>query len=156
MNLTPNEDPFHRCALTPVTADHLTLLLFFLIKKNKELAAPPKKRRSIYGPEVEAAPPLPGSEEHGLLLRPLSPITPPLPSDQPLPSPASYAALLGCYGDEERRLSNGMVAYSPLPSLPTSRCNTPLQFEVLWKDADKHTQDIQKYTHTCSHTHRTY
>ncbi|CDQ60087.1 unnamed protein product [Oncorhynchus mykiss] len=94
-----------------------------------ELAAPPKKRRSIYGPEVEAAPPLPGSEEHGLLLRPLSPITPPLPSDQPLPSPASYAALLGCYGDEERRLSNGMVAYSPLPSLPTSRCNTPLQFE---------------------------
>ncbi|XP_070966485.1 histone-lysine N-methyltransferase SETD5 isoform X1 [Oncorhynchus clarkii lewisi] len=94
-----------------------------------ELAAPPKKRRSIYGPEVEAAPPLPGSEEHGLLLQPLSPITPPLPSDQPLPSPASYAALLGCYGDEERRLSNGMAAYSPLPSLPTSRCNTPLQFE---------------------------
>ncbi|CDQ84292.1 unnamed protein product [Oncorhynchus mykiss] len=84
-----------------------------------ELAAPPKKRRSIYGPEAEAAPPLPGSEEHSLLLRPLSPITPP---------PTSYAApaLLGRYGDEEHRLSNG---YSPLPSLPTSRCNTPLQFE---------------------------
>uniref|UniRef100_A0A8C8H6G9 SET domain-containing protein n=1 Tax=Oncorhynchus tshawytscha TaxID=74940 RepID=A0A8C8H6G9_ONCTS len=80
--------------------------------------------------EAEAAPPLPGSEEHSLLLRPLSPITPPLPSDHPLLSPASYAtpALLGRYGDEEHRLSNG---YSPLPSLPTSRCNTPLQFEVL-------------------------
>ncbi|XP_021466298.2 histone-lysine N-methyltransferase SETD5 isoform X1 [Oncorhynchus mykiss] len=93
-----------------------------------ELAAPPKKRRSIYGPEAEAAPPLPGSEEHSLLLRPLSPITPPLPSDHPLLSPTSYAApaLLGRYGDEEHRLSNG---YSPLPSLPTSRCNTPLQFE---------------------------
>ncbi|XP_045079006.1 histone-lysine N-methyltransferase SETD5-like isoform X5 [Coregonus clupeaformis] len=96
-----------------------------------ELAAPPKKRRSIYGPEVEAAPPLPGSEEHGLLLRPLSPITPPLPSDHPLLSPASYAAaaLLDCYGDEERRRSNSIAGYSPLPSLPTSRCNTPLQFE---------------------------
>ncbi|XP_045079674.1 histone-lysine N-methyltransferase SETD5 isoform X4 [Coregonus clupeaformis] len=91
-----------------------------------ELAAPPKKRWSIYGPE--AAPPLPGSEEHSLLLRPLLPITPPLPSDHPVLSPASYAgaAMLGRYGDEEHRLSNG---YSPLPSLPTSRCNTPLQFE---------------------------
>uniref|UniRef100_A0A3P8Y9A0 Uncharacterized protein n=1 Tax=Esox lucius TaxID=8010 RepID=A0A3P8Y9A0_ESOLU len=92
-----------------------------------ELAAPPKKRRSIYSPDTDATPPLAGSEELGLLLRPLSPITPPPPSDHPLLSPT--AAHLGRYGDEERRLSNGMAGYSPLPSLPTSRCNTPLQFE---------------------------
>ncbi|KAL0977853.1 hypothetical protein UPYG_G00162180 [Umbra pygmaea] len=97
-----------------------------------ELAAPPKKRRSIYGPDTDVAPLLPSSEDHSLLLRPLSPITPPLPSDHPMLSPASYAAVaaqLGRYGDEERQLSNGIPGYSPLPSLPTSRCNTPLQFE---------------------------
>ncbi|KAJ7999603.1 hypothetical protein DPEC_G00196120 [Dallia pectoralis] len=92
-----------------------------------ELAAPPKKRRSIYSPDADATPPPAGSEELSLLLRPLSPITPPSDHHHPLLSPA--AAQLCRYGDEDRRLSNGMAGYSPLPSLPTSRCNTPLQFE---------------------------
>ncbi|CAB1315496.1 unnamed protein product, partial [Coregonus sp. 'balchen'] len=95
-----------------------------------ELAAPPKKRWSIYGPE--AAPPLPGSEEHSLLLRPLLPITPPLPSDHPVLSPASYAgaAMLGRYGDEEHRLP-GSISPEPClrPDFDAQRC--ALQFPDL-------------------------
>ncbi|XP_023147807.2 histone-lysine N-methyltransferase SETD5 isoform X2 [Amphiprion ocellaris] len=75
-----------------------------------ELNAPFKKRRSKYMTEATPAP-----SDH--LLRPLSPITPPLPEDSlhPLLHPPSL-------------LPNGLV-YSPMPSLPASRCNTPLQFE---------------------------
>uniref|UniRef100_A0A3P8TE89 SET domain containing 5 n=1 Tax=Amphiprion percula TaxID=161767 RepID=A0A3P8TE89_AMPPE len=75
-----------------------------------KLNAPFKKRRSKYMTEVTPAP-----SDH--LLRPLSPITPPLPEDSlhPLLHPPSL-------------LPNGLV-YSPMPSLPASRCNTPLQFE---------------------------
>uniref|UniRef100_A0A3P8TIY2 SET domain containing 5 n=1 Tax=Amphiprion percula TaxID=161767 RepID=A0A3P8TIY2_AMPPE len=82
----------------------------FLIVKIPELNAPFKKRRSKYMTEVTPAP-----SDH--LLRPLSPITPPLPEDSlhPLLHPPSL-------------LPNGLV-YSPMPSLPASRCNTPLQFE---------------------------
>ncbi|XP_068171671.1 histone-lysine N-methyltransferase SETD5 isoform X2 [Antennarius striatus] len=80
-----------------------------------ELTQPFKKRRSKYASEG-APPPL---DHH--LLRPLSPITPPPPEEedglQPLLRPRCGAPL-----------PNGL-AYSPLPSLPTSRCNTPLQFE---------------------------
>uniref|UniRef100_A0A3B1K7B6 SET domain containing 5 n=1 Tax=Astyanax mexicanus TaxID=7994 RepID=A0A3B1K7B6_ASTMX len=88
-----------------------------------ELTAPFKKRKSKYAPETVAPP----SE---LLLRPLSPITPPLPSD---PSVSSLHPLLtSCslyLGAEEERQNGAMLPYSPLPSLPASRCNTPLQFE---------------------------
>ncbi|XP_074482918.1 histone-lysine N-methyltransferase SETD5 isoform X2 [Sebastes fasciatus] len=77
-----------------------------------DLNAPFKKRRSKYLPET-----IPAPSDH--LLRPLSPITPPLPEDSlhpPLHTPCGSL------------LHNGL-AYSPMPSLPASRCNTPLQFE---------------------------
>lgn len=76
-----------------------------------EVNAPIKKRRSKYLIDSRPA----ASSEH--LLRPLSPITPPFPDDAPhllLHNPCL--------------LSNGLP-YSPMPSQPTSRCNTPLQFE---------------------------
>lgn len=81
--------------------------------KITELNAPFKKRRSKYMPEVTPAP-----SDH--LLRPLSPITPPLPEDSLHPLLHTHCGSL---------LPNGL-AYSPMPSLPASRCNTPLQFEV--------------------------
>ncbi|XP_057701003.1 histone-lysine N-methyltransferase SETD5 isoform X2 [Corythoichthys intestinalis] len=79
---------------------------------SSELNAPFKKRHAKYMTETMLI-----SSDH--LLRPLSPITPPLPEDPLLPllhNPCSSV------------LSNGL-AYSPVPSLPVSRCNTPLQFE---------------------------
>ncbi|XP_062853469.1 histone-lysine N-methyltransferase SETD5 isoform X2 [Trichomycterus rosablanca] len=88
-----------------------------------ESTAPIKKRKVKNAPEVVAPP----SE---LLLRPLSPITPP-PSSEPSlstmrPLFSSCALYLGA--DEERH--NGAAPpYSPLPSLSASRCNTPLLFE---------------------------
>lgn len=96
-------------------------LLIFLVS---ELLAPFKKRKSKYAPET-VAPPL------ELLLRPLSPITPPLPSE---PSVSLLHPLLSScslyLGADEERQNGAMPPYSPLPSLPASRCNTPLQFEV--------------------------
>ncbi|XP_040889447.1 histone-lysine N-methyltransferase SETD5 isoform X5 [Toxotes jaculatrix] len=77
-----------------------------------ELSAPFKKRRSKYMAETTPAP-----QDH--LLRPLSPITPPLPEDSLHPLLHNPCGSL---------LPNGLV-YSPMPSLPASRCNTPLQFE---------------------------
>ncbi|XP_036067827.1 histone-lysine N-methyltransferase SETD5 isoform X4 [Oryzias melastigma] len=77
-----------------------------------EVSAPIKKRRHKYISERMATP-----SDH--LLRPLSPITPPLPGDSPHPLLHTPCGTL---------LSNGLV-FSPMPSLPTSRCNTPLQFE---------------------------
>lgn len=89
-----------------------------------ELMAPFKKRKSKYALETVAPP----SE---LLLRPLSPITPPLPSE---PSVSLLHPLLSScslyLGAEEERQNGAVPPYSPLPSLPASRCNTPLQFEV--------------------------
>nr|XP_046237983.1 histone-lysine N-methyltransferase SETD5 isoform X4 [Scatophagus argus] len=76
-----------------------------------ELNAPFKKRRSKYMTE-----PTPAPSDH--LLRPLSPITPPLPEDSLQLLSITCGSLL----------PNGL-GYSPMPSLPTSRCNTPLQFE---------------------------
>ncbi|XP_018581399.1 histone-lysine N-methyltransferase SETD5 isoform X2 [Scleropages formosus] len=79
-----------------------------------EISAPFKKRKCKYSWEPLVVP----QEE---LLRPLSPITPPLPCNPPQP-------LLILSSTDERH--NGYsLNYSPLPSLPTSRCNTPLQFE---------------------------
>ncbi|XP_077567896.1 histone-lysine N-methyltransferase SETD5 isoform X7 [Stigmatopora nigra] len=78
-----------------------------------ELNAPFKKRHFKYMTEKIFR-----SSDH--LLRRLSPITPPLTEDDPLlplfDNPCSSV------------LSNGL-AYSPVPSLLVSRCNTPLQFE---------------------------
>ncbi|XP_039859007.1 histone-lysine N-methyltransferase SETD5 isoform X2 [Simochromis diagramma] len=79
---------------------------------SSELTAPFKKRRSKYITEMTPAP-----SDH--LLRPLSPITPPLPEDSLHPLLQTPCGSL---------LPNGL-AYSPMPSLPASRCNTPLQFE---------------------------
>ncbi|KAM3620976.1 uncharacterized protein V6R79_004423 [Siganus canaliculatus] len=77
-----------------------------------EFSAPFKKRRSKYMAETTPAP----SDN---LPRPLSPITPPLPED-------SLHTLL--HTPCGTLLPNGL-AYSPMPSLSASRCNTPLQFE---------------------------
>ncbi|XP_045931116.1 histone-lysine N-methyltransferase SETD5 isoform X3 [Micropterus dolomieu] len=79
---------------------------------SSEVIAPFKKRRSKYMAET-TPPPL----DH--LLRPLSPITPPLPEDSLHPLLHTTCGSL---------LHNGLI-YSPMTSLPTSRCNTPLQFE---------------------------
>uniref|UniRef100_G3PBQ2 SET domain containing 5 n=1 Tax=Gasterosteus aculeatus aculeatus TaxID=481459 RepID=G3PBQ2_GASAC len=78
-----------------------------------DLNAPFKKRRSKYASETTSAP-------SGHMLRPLSPITPPLPDDSLHPPLHNLCGSL---------LPNGGI-YSPLLSLPASRCNTPLQFEV--------------------------
>ncbi|KAJ8400635.1 hypothetical protein AAFF_G00394040 [Aldrovandia affinis] len=85
-----------------------------------ELTAPFKKRKSKYASEP---PPLPSAE----LLRPLSPITPPLTSDPAHPLLATTCALL--LGASDDRQNGYSLPYSPLRSLSTSRCNTPLQFE---------------------------
>ncbi|XP_077385390.1 histone-lysine N-methyltransferase SETD5 isoform X3 [Festucalex cinctus] len=79
---------------------------------SSEVNAPFKKRHAKYLTET-----MPTSSDH--LLRPLSPITPPLLEDPLLPLLQNPCSSL---------LSNGL-AYSPMPSLPVSRCNTPLQFE---------------------------
>ncbi|CAK6966100.1 histone-lysine N-methyltransferase SETD5 isoform X4 [Scomber scombrus] len=79
---------------------------------SSDLNAPFKKRRAKYMLEMTPAP-----SDH--LLRPLSPITPPLPEDPLHPLLHNPCGSL---------LPNGLV-YSPMPSLPASRCNTPLQFE---------------------------
>ncbi|XP_046704614.1 histone-lysine N-methyltransferase SETD5 isoform X1 [Silurus meridionalis] len=87
-----------------------------------ELLAPFKKRKSKYAPEMVQP------SDH--LLRPLSPITPPLPSEPPVS--LLHPLLTSCslyLGAEEERQNGGVPPYSPLPSLPASRCNTPLQFE---------------------------
>uniref|UniRef100_A0A8C1X9C3 SET domain containing 5 n=1 Tax=Cyprinus carpio TaxID=7962 RepID=A0A8C1X9C3_CYPCA len=88
-----------------------------------ELAGPFKKRKLKCSSET-AAPP---SE---LLLRPLSPITPPLPSE--LPTTPLHSLMTPCslyLGGEVEKLNATMFSYSPLTSRPASRCNTPLQFE---------------------------
>ncbi|XP_047437994.1 histone-lysine N-methyltransferase SETD5 isoform X3 [Mugil cephalus] len=77
-----------------------------------EVNTPFKKRRSKYITERT-----PATSDH--LLRPLSPITPPLPEDSP------HSLLNTPCGS---LLPNGLI-YSPMASLPASRCNTPLQFE---------------------------
>lgn len=71
------------------------------------------------------------------LLRPLSPVTPPLP-DPSVPdalSPHLTTSSSSMPGEEECRSSCGVI-FSPIPSLAASRCNTPLQFEVSWGGQD--------------------
>lgn len=78
-----------------------------------ELNVPFKKRHARYVTGTT-----PALSDH--LLRPLSPITPPLPEE------GLHPLLHGPHGS---LLTNGL-AYSPLPSLPVGCCNTTLQFEV--------------------------
>ncbi|XP_041835734.1 histone-lysine N-methyltransferase SETD5 isoform X2 [Melanotaenia boesemani] len=77
-----------------------------------DVNAPFKKRHHKYLTEMTTS-----ASDH--LLHPLSPITPPPPEDNTTP-------LLHTPGGS--LLPNGLV-YSPMPSLPTSRCNTPFLFE---------------------------
>ncbi|XP_037534464.1 histone-lysine N-methyltransferase SETD5 [Nematolebias whitei] len=77
-----------------------------------EVSAPFKKRHHKYLTETTPAP-----LDH--LLRPLSPITPPLAED-------SLHLLL--HTPHGLLLPNGL-AYSRVPSLPPSSCNMPLEFE---------------------------
>ncbi|XP_063071179.1 histone-lysine N-methyltransferase SETD5 isoform X2 [Engraulis encrasicolus] len=107
----------------------------------KSSTAPFKKRKSKYAPELLLLGSPPGSSGSGgggdLLVRPLSPITPPPPSSSSSrPHLTTSCALY--LGAEDERLNGGSgslggatisMPYSPLTSLPTSRCNTPLQFE---------------------------
>uniref|UniRef100_A0A8C4TK17 SET domain containing 5 n=1 Tax=Erpetoichthys calabaricus TaxID=27687 RepID=A0A8C4TK17_ERPCA len=84
---------------------------------NSESSAPLKKRKFKYFSEQST------SE----LLRPLSPITPP-PISTDTVSPLLAASCTLVLGEEEKRNGYNLI-YSPLNSLTTSRCNTPLQFE---------------------------
>ncbi|XP_061689662.1 histone-lysine N-methyltransferase SETD5 isoform X3 [Syngnathoides biaculeatus] len=79
---------------------------------SNELNTPFKKRHAKYMTET-----MPTSSDD--LLRPLSPITPPIPGNPVLPV---------LHNPRNSLLSNGL-AYSPMPTRPVSRCNTPLQFE---------------------------
>ncbi|XP_042563779.1 histone-lysine N-methyltransferase SETD5 isoform X3 [Clupea harengus] len=96
---------------------------------NQTMSAPIKKRISKYAPELLSSP-LSSVASGDLLLRPLSPITPPPPSDlgRSLRPPLSTSCALYLGAEEERQNGAGLPC-SPLTSLPTSRCNTPLQFE---------------------------
>ncbi|KAL1273053.1 hypothetical protein QQF64_028915 [Cirrhinus molitorella] len=88
-----------------------------------ELTGPFKKRKLKCSSETTA----PSSE---LLLRPLSPITPPLPSELPMTPLHTLMTPCSLYlGGDVEKLNASMLSYSPLTSRPTSRCNTPLQFE---------------------------
>nr|XP_020664489.1 SET domain-containing protein 5 isoform X1 [Pogona vitticeps] len=85
-------------------------------KENAELLSPLKKWKSRYLME----------QSINKLLRPLSPVTPPLPD--PSLSPHLTTPSSSVPGEEEVRSSCGVI-FSPIPSLAASRCNTPLQFE---------------------------
>ncbi|XP_072454674.1 histone-lysine N-methyltransferase SETD5 isoform X1 [Notamacropus eugenii] len=91
-----------------------------ICKDNADLLSPLKKWKSRYLMEQNVT----------KLLRPLSPITPP-PPIPPVPSSQSPQLTMPCStlpGEEECRNGYGLM-FSPIPSLATSRCNTPLQFE---------------------------
>ncbi|XP_073707842.1 histone-lysine N-methyltransferase SETD5 isoform X2 [Garra rufa] len=88
-----------------------------------ELTGPFKKRKLKCSSETTAPP----SE---LLLRPLSPITPPLPSELPMTPLHTLMTPCSLYlGGDVEKLNASMLSFSPLTSRPASRCNTPLQFE---------------------------
>lgn len=102
-----------------------------------ELNVPFKKRHARY---VTGA--TPTMSDH--LLRPLSPITPPLPEE------GLHPLLHDSHGS---LLTNGL-AYSPLPSLPVGCCNTTLQFEVsswilLLCQATVHSNTIRLSARSC-------
>ncbi|CAI5767711.1 histone-lysine N-methyltransferase SETD5 isoform X1 [Podarcis lilfordi] len=91
-----------------------------ICKENADFLSPLKKWKSRYLMEQSVT----------KLLRPLSPVTPPLP-DPSVPdalSPHLTTSSSSMPGEEECRSSCGVI-FSPIPSLAASRCNTPLQFE---------------------------
>ncbi|XP_062400582.1 histone-lysine N-methyltransferase SETD5 isoform X3 [Sardina pilchardus] len=95
-----------------------------------DLSAPFKKRKSKYAHELLSSPPDSSASASDLLLRPLSPITPPPPSDPGRPPRPAHSTSCALYlGAEDEPHNGAAMPYSPLTSLPTSRCNTPLQFE---------------------------
>ncbi|NXH32691.1 SETD5 protein, partial [Myiagra hebetior] len=88
-----------------------------ICKDDADLLSPLKKWKSRYLMEQNVK----------KLLPPLSPVTPP----PPVPGSASPHLATPCSslpGEEETRNGYGIM-FSPIPSLATSRCNTPLQFE---------------------------
>ncbi|XP_044308070.1 histone-lysine N-methyltransferase SETD5 isoform X2 [Varanus komodoensis] len=92
-----------------------------ICKENTDLLSPLKKWKSRYLMEQSVT----------KLLRPLSPVTPPLP-DPLVPdslSPHLTTSSSSVPGEEECRSGCAMI-FSPIPSLAASRCNTPLQFEL--------------------------
>ncbi|XP_041946451.1 histone-lysine N-methyltransferase SETD5 isoform X8 [Alosa sapidissima] len=95
-----------------------------------ELSAPFKKRKSKHAHEMLSSPPDSSASGSDLLLRPLSPITPPPPSDPGHSLRPALSTSCALYlGAEDEQQNGATMPYSPLTSLPTSRCNTPLQFE---------------------------
>ncbi|XP_063147449.1 histone-lysine N-methyltransferase SETD5 isoform X2 [Candoia aspera] len=88
--------------------------------ENTDVLSPLKKWKSRYLMEQSVT----------KLLRPLSPVTPPLPDslvpDSLSPHPTTSSSSIP--GEEECRSGCGVI-FSPIPSLAASRCNTPLQFE---------------------------
>uniref|UniRef100_A0A8C5SE20 SET domain containing 5 n=1 Tax=Laticauda laticaudata TaxID=8630 RepID=A0A8C5SE20_LATLA len=89
--------------------------------ENTDVLSPLKKWKSRYLMEQSVT----------KLLRPLSPVTPPLP-DSLVPdslSPHLTTSSSSVPGEEESRSGCGVI-FSPIPSLAASRCNTPLQFEL--------------------------
>lgn len=86
-----------------------------------DLVSPLKKWKSRYLMEQNVT----------KLLRPLSPVTPP-PSGSGSKSPQLTTPGPSHPGEEECRNGYSLM-FSPITSLTTaSRCNTPLQFEVIW------------------------
>nr|XP_012615991.1 SET domain-containing protein 5 isoform X7 [Microcebus murinus] len=89
-----------------------------ICKDNADLLSPLKKWKSRYLMEQNVT----------KLLRPLSPVTPPLPNSG---SKSPQLAIPGPSHPGEEECRNGYsLMFSPITSLTTaSRCNTPLQFE---------------------------
>lgn len=96
-------------------ASPLILVLYFT-----DLLSPLKKWKSRYLMEQNVT----------KLLRPLSPVTPPPPGSG---SKSPQLTTPGQTHPEEECRNGYSLMFSPITSLTTaSRCNTPLQFEVIW------------------------
>uniref|UniRef100_A0A8U7MBB0 SET domain containing 5 n=1 Tax=Corvus moneduloides TaxID=1196302 RepID=A0A8U7MBB0_CORMO len=112
-----------------------------ICKDDTDLLSPLKKWKSRYLMEQNVK----------KLLRPLSPVTPPPPVPS-VPGSASPQLATPCSslpGEEETRNGYGIM-FSPIPSLATSRCNTPLQFEVcLRSDLDLKGGYLDSSANTC-------
>ncbi|KFO58065.1 SET domain-containing protein 5, partial [Corvus brachyrhynchos] len=111
-----------------------------ICKDDTDLLSPLKKWKSRYLMEQNVK----------KLLRPLSPVTPPpVPSVPGSASPQLATPCSSLPGEEETRNGYGIM-FSPIPSLATSRCNTPLQFEVcLRSDLDLKGGYLDSSANTC-------
>ncbi|XP_070594129.1 histone-lysine N-methyltransferase SETD5-like isoform X2 [Erythrolamprus reginae] len=88
--------------------------------ENTDVLSPLKKWKSRYLMEQSVT----------KLLRPLSPVTPPLPDSLVPDSLSPHLTTSSSSVPEEESRSGCGVIFSPIPSLAASRCNTPLQFEL--------------------------